>query len=167
MNLYYAVAGGISREPHHKRMLSFLDTFDVNILYGTRAVRLANGMIADLSKTDDRTVEKVLKANELGQKVLILANRQEARGLPSELVGISKVNPNGVRYSDIALARSAVKVFMWAHYGLESAGTPNVLDLTEEQHAARTNIGAGTAEQEGSLVDGLIVQEAPDVPTSD
>lgn len=165
MNLYYAVAGGLTREPHHKRMLSFLDTFEVDILYGTRAIRHANGMIADLTKTDERTVEKVLKANELGQKVLILANQQESRGLPSELVGISKINPNGVRYSDLPLARSAVKVFMWAHFGLEPVGAPTVLDLTEQQHAARTHVGEHMRVAE--LVSGLAIQEAPNVPASD
>lgn len=119
LQVYYAAPEPLLGDVDHRILLDHLARYPVRVLRAKDALEACDGVVAELTITSERQIERVHNvAKELGKPALFLASRLDTAPIDERLRGLSKIQPDGVRYNNHVNARAAISLFLMLYLEL-------------------------------------------------
>ena len=114
-----------SKQPVHNELIAHLSSFAIDLTTG-EAFESPKAVVAEITETNDELTQRLVAAHQAGSLVMLLRDGQNhsKAAFPDELLGVSKVGPyqEGVSYSKLFVAKSAISMFMYAYFKLSPNG---------------------------------------------
>ena len=129
LEIFYSSPPSAIGSPEEQAMLEHLAGFPITIRTSEDDLDQVSGAIADVTTTtSERSARILYVARDLGKPTLLLAARHQAESLSQDLKGWSKIQPDGVLYSQPYIARSVASVFIMSQFKLSLPKSADVLE---------------------------------------